>query len=665
MNARKLRTGTVTLGTLGAVWLAASSCSVLYNLNTNQCDKDIDCAAKGSQFDGSICRNHVCVAQSASTSGGASSTGGQSSTDATGGDTSATTGGASSTGGDTSTGGTGTTATTTAPACVNADCIAAHVDPWTCINGVCTQLLTTDCPVLLPQDTAGDYSAMKLLSKPAPIIVGGFASMSNAQNPYDTQAVANWNLAFTEFNSKTSGGLQSYDGSGVARPLIGLICNGNNATTDTVDAAMAHLTQDVRVPAVLSTLSVTNLLEAYNFTTRQSYTVDHNGQPVFFMNTGSANLQLMTTNDNGLIWSLLGNPRLLAASAAALVRQIEPVVKADRQAYFTNNPGTAKDDPSADNSLRVTLVYSDNSTMSDVHDVLLSDSDHPETLMWINGKLVTDPANSTYFNQAQVVANSSTVTAATTAIQNNKPHIIVAMGTSEFPQYVLQTVENSWGTIAPGQMRPYYVMSNLIFNGSQLRTALKNMSSNGFQTENRIVGVGYAQINDSRSVGLYNAYYLNLVNSYGSGALVGQLGSTENYYDGAYYLLYSIAAAEVNRKPSNPISGTNIFSGLTGKVINPGASYVDVGPGNIATVLNQLQTIGSGYSMALWGLDGPPNFDTSNGTRAFPTSAWCIIPDSTVNPPFSYVSDGLLYDPKTKTFTAPSTGVPNCLKPYQ
>jgi hypothetical protein len=231
------------------------------------------------------------------TSGGAvSATGGNAATSTTGGNGGGAAG-ASTQGGNSATGGTS--------ACVNATCVAGHSVPYTCIDGQCRPLLTVDCPVLLPEDSAGQYAARELLKKPAPIIIGGFASMANATNPADTLSVVNWNLALTEFNSITSGGLHSFDGSGVPRPLIGLICQGYNATTATVDTSMAHLAQDIRVPAILSTLTASNLLEAYNFTTTSSY-VANNGQPVFFMSSGSATMQLASLNDNGLVWHMLG-----------------------------------------------------------------------------------------------------------------------------------------------------------------------------------------------------------------------------------------------------------------------------------------------------------------------------------------------------------------------
>lgn len=663
MNSRNTWSRHATWFTAAWVLFASGSCSLLYDFNISQCNTDPDCTSKGPQFAWSVCQNHVCV-QTVPGTGGGNSAGGQSSPSTGGGGAQGgqDQGGSNSTGGTPGTGGT--------PACVNADCMAAHTDTtYTCINGNCVPLVTSDCPVLIPTITQGS-TALDLLQQPSPIILGGFASMTNAANQHDTYAIINWDLAFNEFNQQTSNGLPSYDGSGASRPLVGLICNGNNATPTTVQSMMQHLAQDIRVPGILTTLNATNLLAAFNYTTSTDYT-NAGGNPVFFMSTSSANVALTDLNDNGMVWQVLGNSRQLAATTAGLIARIEPVVNAARLAYFNANGGP--DNPTQANSLRVTLVTSSDPTMIDISNVLLSDSGHPETLLTFNGALATDPANNGYFRQDNIDSSTQTanpvVTNATSDLENNPPHIIIGMATAEFPKLVMTAVENLWASKAPNQMRPFYVLSHLLYNSPDLQTTLKNQNPNTVpQIDARLLGVNYAQTLDAHSQGLYNAYLNRLQASYPStGALYSTLGGTENMYDGAYYLLYSAAAAAVNRRPSNPFSGTEIYSGLTSKVINPGATSQDIGPVNIAGIVSQMNQLGSGtpFAMSLWATMGPPNFDFSTGTRNSATSAWCIQYDTTVTPnAWTYEADGLLYNSSNSTFLAPSSGVPACLQNY-
>ena len=237
MNSSKLWSRKTLWLTAAGAFLVSSGCSVLYDFNTSQCEtEDSDCGYKGPQFANSICKNHVCVRKVLPSTGGSSSlsTGGKSGT--TGGATSpggTSAQGGQNPGGDSSTGGT--------PACINADCMAQHLDPWTCINGTCTELETNDCPVVITTN-----NITNLLKQPAPIILGGFASMTNPSILHDTLAVINWDLAFDEFNSNTLG-LPSYDNTGQRRPLIGLMCHGDVTSTDQINSAMQHLTQEYQL----------------------------------------------------------------------------------------------------------------------------------------------------------------------------------------------------------------------------------------------------------------------------------------------------------------------------------------------------------------------------------------------------------------------------------
>ena len=158
-------------------------------------------------------------------------------------------------------------------------------------------------------------------------------------------------------------------------------------------------------------------------------------------------------------------------------------------------------------------------------------------------------------------------------------------------------------------MRPFYVLSHLLYNSPDLVTTLKNQNPTTVpQIDARLLGVNFAQTLDPHSQALYNVYLGDLLASYPStGALYSTLAGTENMYDGAYYLLYSVAAAAVNRTPSNPLTGVEILSGLEQKVIAPNATSVDIGPSNIPGVVQQMNTPtgGTPFAMSLWATMGP------------------------------------------------------------
>ena len=215
--------------TAAALMLAINGCSFLYNLNTNQCNSTKDCLALGKDFAGTVCsvEQHVCIADPDSSNGGASGSG-QS------GDTNA--GGSSASGGNSHQGGSkpgsggepgGGEAGSNNGACsTNADCIAEALDqPAVCVQKMsgneCVVLTTDQCPVLLPTTVAGS-STLELLKTNTPVILGGFASMTNATDPHETLAVINWDMAFEEFNE----GAAKNSNRAAFQPVLGLICNG-------------------------------------------------------------------------------------------------------------------------------------------------------------------------------------------------------------------------------------------------------------------------------------------------------------------------------------------------------------------------------------------------------------------------------------------------------
>jgi hypothetical protein len=630
----------------------SSGCSFFYDLNATQCEKTADCLALGPQFANTTCVNQVCVKSddnvggSAAMSGaggggtggaGAVSGGGDGDTAGMAGSDTETAGSGGSAGSSVS-GGSGGSGGTPPECTTNADCISAHVDqPYVCKTGSCVALTSTDCPILLPSNNTLTY-----LKTSAPIVIGGYANMNNLADPHDTLAVINWDLAFNEFNTQTLGGLPVK--SGDPRPILALICQ--SGATD-ITPSLTHLTEDLQVPSILTTLSTTNLYNAFTFTQTSQYAAA-GGQPTLFISTGSADLRLASLADNGLVWHMLGDPRVLAATANALLAQITPAVNAARLA--------AGDDPNV-NPLRVTLVYSDDATMTDLFNVLTTpDTSHPEALLTFNGASAISQLSTGQFREVQIQSSKNYTTPvvanAITDLEQHPPHVVIAMATSEFPQTVLPSVESYY--TAHGIAKPYYLASHFIYNTPELQTAMSGTPS----LSSRLVGVNYAEAQDAHSKQLYDSYEGRLQASY-QGSL--QLSGTENYYDGAYSMLYSLAAAYAAR--STP-SGNDVRDGLEDRVFSTSSSAtsVDVGPAALATAVNNMSNLT--YQMSMWGTMGAPNFDRTSGTRITASSAWCM---DKVGTTWTYEADGLIYDTATQTFVAPAAPatVPGCLTAYQ
>lgn len=627
--------------TAASLLFAINGCSFLYDLNTNQCNSTADCLALGKDFADSVCsiEEHVCVANpdSSGGTGGLDGGGGSGGTKPQGG---SKPGG----GGSPEDGG----AAGSSSACsTNADCIAAALDqPAICrqksTGNECVVLTTDQCPILLPTTVTGS-TALELLKTNSPVILGGFANMTNSADQHDTLAVINWDLAFQEFNE----GAAKNSNKSAFQPVLGVICDGRFPKDGDFDKSMSHLTEEIATPGILSTLSAQNLLAAWNYTQSETYA----GGSVMFLSTSSATLQLANLDDSGYVWHLLGDPRLLAASVASLVRQMEPVVAAV--------PGNSA-------PLRLALVSNDNQTLSDITTVLTNAppanqaSDDPRRFdyLTINGDLAIHQDADTFY-QVEIKANDAvSAQNAGDDLLAHPPQIIIGLATNEFAE-LIKEVEANWGksgTPSEGLPRPYYVLShylatsNTVLNGP---LATYGTSATMPTLDKRLVGVNYALAQDEHSKDLYDSYLKRLKRSY-SGQLT--LDGTENYYDGAFSMLY--ASSLTNRKTPN---GADVRDALENRVLNPDGTKVDIGPSPVETELPRLISTPTA-KIALWGTDGLPNFDRVSGTRLSATSAWCMA--DAMNFVYSYTPDGLLYDAAAGTFSAPTTGAPACLSTY-
>ena len=623
--------------------LASTGCSFFYELNATQCEQSSDCSALGPQFANTQCVNQVCVGSAGGSSamsgaGGGGATG----AGATSGAGSADTAGMSGTDGGSGGSDLGDGSAGAPPECTtNVDCISAHVDqPYICKNGSCLRLTTTDCPVLLPS-----ANTLDLLKTADPIVIGGYANMNNPADPHDTLAVINWDLAFNEFDSQTLGGLPVKGGD--PRPVLALVCQ--SGATD-ITPSLTHLTEELQVPSILTTLSTSNLYNAFNFTQTKQFAAA-GGQPTLFISTGSADLRLANLADDGLVWHMLGDPRVLAATTTALLKQITPAVNAARLA--------AGNDPTT-NPLKVTLVYSDDATMTDLFNVLTTpDPTHSDALLTFNGKSAISQLSSGEFREVKIQSAKNYATPvvanAISDLEQHPPDIIVAMATSEFPKTVLPAVEAYF--TAHGIAEPYYLASHFIYNTPELQTTMSK-SSAAPALSSRLVGVNYAEAQDAHSKQLYDSYDGRLQASY-QGSLL--LAGTENYYDGAYAMLYSLTAAYAAR--ATP-TGNDVRDGLQDRVFSTStsATSVDIGPAALVTAVNSMSNLT--YKMSLWGTMGAPNFDRTSGTRISATSAWCMDNVASV---WSYEADGLIYDTTKQAFVAPASPatVPDCLSAFQ
>lgn len=460
--------------------------------------------------------------------------------------------------------------------------------PHLCREGACQRLtLPGQCPGVLGLGANNDN-----LKKPDPIVVGLYSYVPPDAGWRQSVPTLNYELAINEFNEESNGGLPGGSGN-TRRPILGVVCSGTNGPD--LDASMQHLVEDLQVPAVLSSLYSTELLPSF----------EKWGKPndVFFLSPLEANSSLSNAPDNGLMWHMLTSARDLAPAYLPLLTRAE--------AYVRQQLGLGEED-----EIRVALVESNTRFLRDIGDYLVEN-------MVFNGKNQSDNDAAGNFLRVRVDSEIEVANVTTTKdfadrvdeVRNFKPHIVLAIASEEFVVF-RGGIENR----PPEDPEPFYLASPYLFG-------VTAYASQGSATWPRTLGVNFAGAADKT---LYNLYLSNLKTAYTNFTNL-TLDGSENYYDAAYFLMYSIAGA------GNPVqlTGREVAKGMTRLVT--GSQRLNVGRMQVPDVLAALSVTNS--KIALHGTMGPPDFDTATGVRRGLPSIYCIEGGNFVQDAMSYDAD--------------------------
>jgi hypothetical protein len=472
------------------------------------------------------------------------------------------------------------------PECTShAQCLdkTGEFDPSACIDGSCVKLLTESCPLLLPAADRGWVDSLRS-SNAEPIIFGAFVSMQ--QTTYGIQA-RNFDLAFTEVMN-AAGGIPSSGGK--KRALLALVCQNHYETEDALDAAVDHLIGDLRVPGILPTLETHDLLHAFERSGAENH--------VLFMSPLGSEQALLDATSDGLIWTMLPGAAAMAPTYSALL---------DLSVEHLRTTGAlGKDEP-----VRVALVRASDYVATDEMASAITDQ------IRFNGKSAADNAPE-YFKSVSVpsVVLANTTPDYSTAMQaliDFAPQIVISSATDEFYEYFMPALE-----YALEDHPPMYLLSpfNTYINSQTSPIGLCDPTTDDtcHDARTRVVGINYAGAADQTN---YDAYQARFDAAYtGYPRSIGY----ENYYDAAYYLIYSAAAAS-----GTPLRGDDLKIGMR-RLLN-GRAF-NVGPGDLADAYRELGIAGN--TITLNGAMGPPDFDARTGARSTPGTVWCLDEHLTV-----------------------------------
>lgn len=466
---------------LGVV--TAPACSLLYDLNANQCSVAADCRKLSEKFP--ICEAGVCVADAASGNGGNGNAG-------------ATSGGEPGTAGD-----TGTVECQT-----NGECIDANFgQPYVCQAGHCVSLLTKECPLVV--------GAQNLRAE-EPIIFGAYALAPDAVSR--SVLTRNLDLVVSEFTGKVTGLRGGPNGS--RRTLSFVVCNSSfpdnpPGTIDAFTPSLEHLIDTLHVPGIVSGLQAKDLQAVF------SQKLDPAG--TFVISPYEQDSELAALSDSGRLWNLLGATTDIAPAFGPLLKRTD--------AYLRLTPTYLKL-ATPDAKLRVAVVAANIASQTDVRDAVL---DLPELTDFEVKPFLVDSAQLTANPDVSVLAGN---------LFDYAPHIILALAGSEFIEGVFPLLENgsTWATRTAQQQRPMYLLGpSMAPETWSLYSAKRNENLGGWKSLfNRIVGVAYASAEDPK---LLNDYEGRLIAASGDLADPSVVLGSESVYDAAYLMIYAAAAA--------------------------------------------------------------------------------------------------------------------------
>lgn len=468
--------------------------------------------------------------------------------------------------------------------------VACNVDTHGCVH-----LLTTECPYALGEAAAEDAGL-------APLYIGAFATLPPA-NPTGHPSYLNYELAQSDFAGQ--GGIPAGTGSALRVPVF-VVCSD----TADVNVVLNHLVNEVGVRALIAPLPSASLQQAF---ANVNLSGDAAAPSVFFMNPFGTNSSLSSLITNGLLWHMLGQPSDLAPAYAAFLPRVE--------AYVRSTTSLGPTSP-----MRLATVTSNSVDTTDLASAATA------VLTWNGGhsSVATEGSDCTgATNYCAVSLSHSTldgdaladidVTDAVNQLATFRPDVVISFAADEFATLIL-TLETTT-TTNPTPPKPFYLLGPYNAGSSYvlqwLPASVEPSVPGGDAKRERIAGINFASSPNNQVLADYETHF---VATFGS-ASSSDLGA-ENYYDSAYFTVYSIVAA--HRPPT--LEGSLVGAGMAELVNEFSSSTYSVGPDAIGNVVAALQAPGT-PEISLVGTLGPPDFNMATGARISTGDVWCVARD--------------------------------------
>ncbi|HKO93476.1 MAG TPA: hypothetical protein VJU61_20120, partial [Polyangiaceae bacterium] len=453
------------------------------------------------------------------------------------------------------------------------------------------------------------------LRSESPIIIGAYTFIPTNVGLTDSAVTANYQFALDEFTTNApGGGLQN------GRRKIAMVACSVNAP-ETYTESINHLIDVVQVPAVIAPLPSADLVTLFDTKGRD------NG--VFFLSPVDADSSLVTLEDDGLVWNILGRASDLASAYVPLLDRTEAYIRAERG---------GQTDP-----IRVALITDETRFQRDISDELTGTQP-----LFFNGQSASAnftsgtcgaPAGADAGASAgpcfmsRSAPSDPTATGAAAAytaligeLAAFRPDVIVSTTGYSFVTEVMEPLEN----YLEDDAKPFYLMGPYHADLPELRDAVVGGNATTCNAvacplSERVLGINFES---SRDPTLVESYRLRFGSEYPQYNLI-----FENFYDSAWYMFYALAAAG----NVGELTGADIRQGMRRLVWAEPTREFGIGDSDVSDVLYALGSIGTN-GIQLDGTMGLPDFDPATGARNTLGSAFCFSATGT------YMADVLRYD---------------------
>ena len=443
-----------------------------------------------------------------------------------------------------------------APCATHAECTQRFGEPSACIESSCVKLLSEECSEVLP---AG------VLEKDNVILFGFMGALKGDFASYGTPTKEGAQLAFEEVETSLNG-IPGVGNQGQRH--VGMLVCDHGADPKKV---ARHLTEDVKVPAIIG--------PSFSGVTLQVLDVTVPAQTLL-ISASATSPALTDVADDGLFWRTCPSDVVQAELLKSLLVNVGDSLHTSGVVPMNAEP-------------RVALLYKDDSAGRGLQLAATTMQDAPGAA----------PAVVNAYQDKYPSSEPDTVdwTPHVNGVIDDQPNVILALGTSEFAQYLMPPIEAKWNGNSP----PWYLLPE----GDRVVELTKYVATMpGLNLPSRVIGTAPG----ARKSPLYTQFAGRFSGTFDH----RQPGNLAEFaYDAAYLLLYATAISG----QSSP-TGPQLAEAL--KHVHCGTTTVDAGPSTDFNTLFGLAA--STKCIDFEGASGPLDFNTDTGEAISDIAMWCL-----------------------------------------